>query len=406
MASIMAIIYNRFFLLFIFVIPFSQYLSVRLLVLLLLTFVFILLAKKQTFRGVDQVIRQGWDLFLYLIILWLGLIYSQDILQGLRVIETSFCFLAMPFVFAGFQNEKEKKDNPFLIFYLGVLVVCIILLINSFYRYYVSNDYTVFLFEHLTDIIGIQPTYLAYYTIFAITYGIYVLYYSTIRIHPAFLALSIVFLFLMLVLTGGHTAFISMILILSFFALKYLLDIRTNRKSLSVLVVGIMLFGLLLLSSLDYFKVIFNDYSDYWERAILWQSAIIANPNPFFGVGTGDYIAVLNEYYRSQGLLKFAEGNYNSHNQFIQLYFSNGLLGLLALTIIVGRPLYLALKTNNALGILMIFPFILYGMTEVFLGRYQGVVFFVLLHQLVISNYITSQPYNVGRTTPVNIIRQ
>jgi hypothetical protein len=37
------------------------------------------------------------------------------------------------------------------------------------------------------------------------------------------------------------------------------------------------------------------------------------------------------------------------------------------------------------------FPFVIYGMTEVFLGRYQGVVFFVLCHQIVVGQYYLSK---------------
>ncbi|MDZ7646840.1 MAG: O-antigen ligase family protein [Cytophagales bacterium] len=56
------------------------------------------------------------------------------------------------------------------------------------------------------------------------------------------------------------------------------------------------------------------------SRVTLWDAAIRANPNPLFGVGTGDYKAILNQYYQSQGMALFVEESYNSHNQFIQLY--------------------------------------------------------------------------------------
>ena len=58
----------------------------------------------------------------------------------------------------------------------------------------------------------------------------------------------------------------------------------------------------------------------------------------------------------------------------------------------VGRPLYLAVKNKNILAILCMFPFLIYGMTEVFLGRYQGVVFFALLHQVFIMEMNLDRP--------------
>ncbi|MCX8492174.1 MAG: O-antigen ligase family protein, partial [Cyclobacteriaceae bacterium] len=135
-----------------------------------------------------------------------------------------------------------------------------------------------------------------------------------------------------------------------------------------------------------------SNQNDYWERIDLWQSAIHANTNPLIGVGTGDYNLVLNEYYRTHAMAQFADGNLNSHDQFIQLYFSNGILGLLGFLIILARPLYLSVRAQKLLGILLYFPFLIYGITEVFLGRYQGVVFLSFVHQILISNNMVAKP--------------
>ncbi|MFM7854814.1 MAG: O-antigen ligase family protein, partial [Flammeovirgaceae bacterium] len=127
-------------------------------------------------------------------------------------------------------------------------------------------------------------------------------------------------------------------------------------------------------------------------RVDLWESAISASTNPLIGVGTGDYNLVLNEYYRAHSMSLFAEGNFNSHNQFVQVYFSNGIVGLFALLVILLRPLYLSVRNQNLLGILLYFPFVIYGVTEVFLGRYQGVVFLSFVHQMLISNNMAAKP--------------
>lgn len=130
--------------------------------------------------------------------------------------------------------------------------------------------------------------------------------------------------------------------------------------------------------------------SDSWDRFELWQSGIFANSNFLLGVGTGDYKLVLNEYFRKNGQELYAQESLNSHNQFIQIFFSNGFLGLIAISLLILRPLYMAFRNNDQMGILMIFPFLIYGMTEVFLGRYQGVVFFALLHQVLVLFYLYS----------------
>jgi len=135
-----------------------------------------------------------------------------------------------------------------------------------------------------------------------------------------------------------------------------------------------------------------KEKNDYWERFVLWESALNATPDIIFGVGTGDYKKVLYEYYVSHKLYEFADSGFNSHNQFIEIFFTNGLVGVVALIIMLGRPLYLSVRNQNILGTLTFFSFFIYGMTEVFLGRYQGVVFFALLHQSFVTYYLSHKP--------------
>ncbi|MFN9898805.1 MAG: hypothetical protein ACK55Z_08445, partial [bacterium] len=68
---------------------------------------------------------------------------------------------------------------------------------------------------------------------------------------------------------------------------------------------------------------------------------------------------------------------------------SNGMIGLIAFLLMMVRPLYLATGAKDLLGLLLLYPFVLYGITEVFLGRYQGVVFFGFVHQILIAYYAT-----------------
>ncbi|MBK7649495.1 MAG: O-antigen ligase family protein [Flammeovirgaceae bacterium] len=133
--------------------------------------------------------------------------------------------------------------------------------------------------------------------------------------------------------------------------------------------------------------------NDSWDRFDLWDAAINASTNPFWGEGTGDYKLVLNQYYTTHQMSHFANESLNSHNQFIQIYFSNGIIGLLAIVILLGSPIYRSFKMGNPLGILIFFPFLIYGMTEVFMGRYQGVVFFAFLSQVFFS-FVDSQRLN------------
>lgn len=131
--------------------------------------------------------------------------------------------------------------------------------------------------------------------------------------------------------------------------------------------------------------------TDSWDRMTLWEAVFKANPDPIIGVGTGDYKQELNNYYRSNNLPYYAEQSYNTHNQLLQIYFSQGLVGVSVFLLLIFRLLYRLQKNDLTLGILFFFPFLVYGVNEVFLGRYQGVVFFILIHQVCNSMVVLRQ---------------
>lgn len=383
-------VFQGVFRLFVFTIPIYPSISVKLLVACFLLSFF----KFKHELEVRTYIQRSWDVYLYFFVLFLGILYSDNKDVGLKVLETAAGLLIMTFIFFRLkeiiQIGFKLVFHPFL---AGLAIASLICLINALYVYTKTGSYQSLFFRDLTGIINSHPTYFAYFIIAAVGYCLFYLSQST-KFDRRFIVVVLLtfFLFAMLMLTGGRTAYVSMLLVLSYFILKFILEWRYEKIILTNLMVTIvLLIGLFGMSSIDHFDFAIASKNDYWERSVLWHSAIKANPNPLIGVGTGDYKTVLNDYYLTHNLDEFAKDSYNSHNQFIQFYFSNGIIGLIILLIMIARPLYLSVRSQNALGILLMFPFVIYGITEVFLGRYQGVVFFALLHQIVIYQYYSSK---------------
>jgi len=371
-------------------IPISQFLSVR---VVFLTFLFALVVDRHS-QNVSIIFRQSWDIILYLSVLVIGLIYTQDLQTGIRVIETSFSLIALPIIFSKVRNFDEiKLKQLFFAFISGITVASTLSLIGALFEYLNSGDKNSFFSNQLTSLIDSHPTYLAYYLISAITFGLYSIYYQKGlgASFQTFLLLTL--LFVMLMLTGSSTIFIVVLFVFSFFLLKYLLEEKTEQQTKVFIL--IIFFAIFMFAYNLFYYGADNINNDSWERLGLWNSAIEANPNFLLGVGTGDYNLVLNKYFLDHDLKEFAKNNFNSHNQFLQVYFSNGLIGVLFLLLLLGRPLYISVRYQNTLGILIFFPFLMYGMTEVFLGRYQGVVFFAFLHQIFISNHLYNSSSNL-----------
>lgn len=376
---------------FAFSIPLSSFLSIRILVLASLYGLFVSRPNQVSLK----LTRYAWDLMLFLATLIFGLFYTTDFNSGIQIMETSFSLFALPFVFSFVDSINKSTINKlFLIYLIGLALASLIMIGSSSFRYAESLDVSKFTYYNLTDTLGFQPTYFAYYLSFGICLMLYGLYTNQLNTPRYILIAGILYLFLVLMLTASRTAYLGLLLVLSFFILKYFFGESESSTKVIALVSGLLLLAMLLFNHFDLNTSMPNIVveTDFWERFTLWDAALRANPNPIFGVGTGDYKVILNQYYISQGMTRFAEENYNSHNQFIQIYFSNGIFGLLALCIIICRPLYLSFRVQNPLGILIIFPFIIYGITEVFLGRLQGVVFFVFCHQLVVNQYYLIRP--------------
>jgi O-antigen ligase len=371
----------------VFTIPISQFLSVRILFCICLFSFFI----KETNGGSLRFLKNAWDIVLYLSVLVFGLAYSEDINTGLKVMETSFALFAFPFIFRNVDHFQRDRFNTILLsFATGLVLASLICLAAAGFSFYQHRDIGVFFFYQLAQQIDLQPTYLAYYLCFATTLVLYFFYYEVIKMPQWIFAVVVFFLFSMLMLTAGRTAYISMLLTFSFFILKFLFEVKSSSNQKIIFLFSIVLLTAMLVVNhfdlnIGYRAVVGNN--DYWERLVLWKAALDANPDFLFGVGTGDYKVVLNAYFLRHGLYQYAESSYNSHNQFIQSLFSNGLIGLASLLLLLVRPLYLSVTHQNILGILVFFPFLIYGITEVFLGRYQGVVFFAFLHQCFISHY-------------------
>ncbi len=380
---------DKSLLLFALLIPCSPFFSTRILVIT--AFLTLLFQGRQAFKNFGK----SWDCILFSVFLLVGLLYTTNITFGLSVIETSVSLLIIPISFTKSKDQNDSKILQILLaFSAGVILACLICLINAFGVYLKSGDSNSFFFYNLTSVINSHPTYLAYYIIFTITLILYRQYYipSISRSSLILIVIVVPFLFVVLILTGGSTAFVSMLLVFSFFILKWILDKKTQMSGLVIGVVIVMLFSMLIV------RITGNDerdkiFDDSWERFVLWESAIKADTDLVWGVGTGDYKEVLNEYYRANNLLNFANESYNAHNQFIQTLLSNGILGIISLIIMMGRPIYISVKKNTPLGTLVFFPFIIYGVTEVFLGRYQGVVFFGLMHEVFVSYHHILSPF-------------
>lgn len=360
-----------------FLIPLNAFLSVRFELLLLL------LALSILGRNLTGFFPFAWDALLYLGALLMGLIYTSQLTDGWRIIETHFSLLALPLIFYALARSKKLDGQRVLIaFVSGTVAASMLLLGHALIRFVQTRDTSVFLFYELTDFLRLQPTYFAYYLILSVSYCLHELWQVTRQSKKILYSILCFFLFAMLLLTGGRTASVGMLLILSYFLLLYLTE-KKNPANHWQAAVCILLLSLLF--TVNAYEQQIPDFlaHDGWQRVNLWSAAVKALPEFWFGAGTGDIQVVLNDYYRQAGLFEFADQNLNAHNQFLHTLIGGGVVGVLSLLLLMVRPLLRALRHRNSVLIIYFFPVWVYAISEVILGRYQGVVFFAFIYGFV-----------------------
>jgi O-antigen ligase len=113
------------------------------------------------------------------------------------------------------------------------------------------------------------------------------------------------------------------------------------------------------------------------------------NNSIWTGTGTGDAQEELQKAYTKKGLYTGnAEFNdrgyldYNAHNQYLQEFLRNGIIGLIVLIFLVFTPLYLS--KNSILSIGLVLTFICFFITESALERQAGNILFTLFISLLI----------------------
>lgn len=177
------------------------------------------------------------------------------------------------------------------------------------------------------------------------------------------------------------------------FLLYYFMNnnIRTIIKIVPILLVFTAVFFMIpeirnrFLEIIDSSNFVSKNQTSTSIRFTIWTNTIDLIKNaPFFGYGVGDVQDVDNNNYIKKGLVEFSKNKYNAHNQYFQIGLVSGIMGLmiflysqLALFINVFK------KKNFQFAMVILFFFILF-MTESYLERQNGIIFYSMIMSLFI----------------------
>ncbi len=360
-----------------------------------------------------------------LLFLWMGLSYfwSIDMTRTLKAIPKEIPLLLIPLIFFWIPKYSNIQKNKIISYYSYTMVLYVIFfLIRAFIRFILTNDTSYFFYhgpDNETDI-GLVPRLLN-----AIHFSIYIaiaffwFFIKENKTKTDQISTTLLFIFVILLSSKNIILiFLLLILVQLFFYSKI-----ANRLRLRNLTLLIILFGIFI--SFNKIKERFLiEFTSNTKKSIshnvgvnnpevinnisiyeAWNQEKFTHNDFFPGTSFRVYqirmfFELLKEesiFWKGFGLnasqMKLVEkekiynlypgyGNFNFHNQYVQIFAELGIIGFVLLLFILFINTKNAFKDKDFIHIAFAILMISLFLTESFLWRQRGVLFFILFYFL------------------------
>jgi len=346
-------------------------------------------------------------LFISLFLMYvIGLTYG-DLKLGLFEVEKRLSLLIFPIVLGTSPPISSKQFKNILFgFAITSIAISMACLVNTFYTNYTNgisfNLNDRFFFTNLTENYGFHPSYFSTYLVFSIFIILKVGFQNdkVNKFVKLLLTLAIIYLVIFIFLLASRIGLISLLILSVCVLVIYFYKKRKLFYGLAITLV----FTCALLFSLQFFTEINlkfkglihigtenSEYSGSGIRLDLWQNTlVIIKENLLFGVGTGDLQPAIQEIFKTKGfsdpyqnhLNPHNKDHLNSHNQFLDITATLGILGILLFLLNVFYPFFEAFKRGNHLYIIFLTLFIFLCFVECSLATQKGVIFYAFFNSL------------------------
>jgi O-antigen ligase len=341
-------------------------------------------------KNIEKLLKNTGLLFmssLYLVYL-IGLLYSTNLSFGKEVIETKLSLLVLPFIYVFYSDVTKKYLDKYLYFFVAGSAVYALFSIGyallCFYRPF-SFD-----FPHSKFNLGVNYFYYtnlsrflhpSYSSMYSSTSILAILYFThSGKLKSKWLGFLLVSFFTVYILLLSSRAGWFVLAILMGVLIYQLIKAKYTLLGLSILCVLFGMFTYFNISNTTNFsgripvgKDVFNAIKGKNEsneailsgkdgtvsRILVWKTSASLFLNHFiFGVGTGDSKDELMREYKKRGMTRELETELNSHNQYLTVAVSLGIIGLLIF------------------GVMLLYPFLL---------RRSGEFYFFSLFMMIVT---------------------
>lgn len=340
----------------------------------------------------------------YLIFLY-SATYSYDSYEALKYLMRTSPIIILPALIAVNRNFLENLRQLVVLFYIyGLIVSCVLTIIIGSYFYWATGEIQALLYYDLAEYLSLHPTYYSLYLIV----GLIFLLFSGIEIKRLKIITLLLFtVTLILLQTRVAYLVLGILLIIKIFG--------SSRKAMiywgAFLAILIIVILFLMPANFTKNKQIFPESEDYsvligtnsedgiTQRFWLWGTALEQiKEHRFSGFGLKSQQALFKWKVHKQILENENDPAYdkaalqvaslNLHNQYLQILYEAGILGLSIFVLSILLALRAGIKLKNKLFIFIYVTFLIFLFTENLLDRQMGIYFysFIIPFFLLFSN--------------------
>jgi len=331
----------------------------------------------------------------YFIWMILGLGYSSNLPSGLKDIEQEASLLVFPIIC---YINRDVITKLFLYRLLTIFIAAVLILIITaeaiqIFLLIKENEPLIYLFRwrhsatRLVQFGTLSPNYFALYCVFISL----VVLLSKAKTWAKVLVFTVFVFFIFHLVNRTGILAIGAIMLPTIWYTIY-----KNKKNRLV-----WIFPIIAMVSLLIFMAInptwikkklidrnFKGSGEFSEivmdgRIARWGAVLnVVKENWIFGVGTGDVSDSFLQQYAKQNLKNDLENRYHAHNQFLQTWASNGLIGLFLFILPFIFGIILSMRKKNYFFLAFLLTFTLFSFTESTFRRQKGVVFYALFNSI------------------------
>jgi O-antigen ligase len=350
----------------------------------------------------ESVMRMTELLFasLIFIVTLISITYSSNQRVGLSIAETRLPLLFLPLLLATKTITYDIRNIFIKHFIYSLLVTMGVTLCIAVYRNILGPGPDIWFnkwyyhYSDLTEPINIDPLYLALF----VSFGILILicdeitdYGEKIFQKKTYKRAVIFLLSFFLVLLGSR----SIILILLGLTIVVVFSQWQSLGLRKIALIGLLLICIVSAAFLspvtrERFVGLFKakyEFSQYSvDRFIIWTVAyhyVKEHPSEFvIGKGAGTSEGLMDSLYKKENINWDFEKKSNTHNQYLEFALNTGIIGMTVLIVFLVASLMVFLKSQDRLAIVFILLIMLAMVSENYLNRQKGVVFFSMFYSL------------------------